>query len=447
MKKAITYILGIILLFVGYMGYTTYPKFDIINGFSSKNITSCVFLTHRSQELAEAEDNNVPGMEIADNEIDMSSKSVSSSVYGLKKRMAVYTEGLGAILLPEGKTKRAVLEIPNRKKAATDLIYPYGNLPQKDTVFQHINYEKLTQAVDLAFDTPEDYIKKTRAVLVLHQGHIIAEKYREGFDENSIMMGWSMTKSVTSTVLGILAKQGKVSLDQNHLFEAWEADDRKNITLANLLNMNSGLEWEEDYTQISDATKMLFLAENMSEVQLQKSLTHPTNESWKYSSGTTNLLSGFIRKQFNSQQAYLDFWYGELIDKIGMESMVIETDYAGNFVGSSYGWATMRDWAKLGILYLNEGHWNGEQIIDTTWVNFSKNPTNSSDGGYGGHFWLNAGGKYPDVPKDMYAAIGFQGQYVFIIPSENLVVVRTGMKNKEGFDINGFLKGIVEAVE
>ncbi len=443
MKKVVKYVLFALLLGGVYFAYENYLKLDLIDGFSAKNITSCVFLAHRSQELTETEDNNVPSMSLAFNEVNGEEKSVTSTVYGLKKRKAVYTEGLGALLLPQNKNTRGFQEVPNRNFTTQNLPYPYGDLPQKDTTFADINYPDLQKGILNAFAKS----KKTRSVLVLYDGYVIAEKYADGFDENSIMMGWSMTKSVTATIFGVLQKQGKLSIDDNHLFPEWEGDDRKNITLRNLLNMNSGLEWEERYDHISDATKMLFKAEDMSRAQLVKKLTKKTNESWSYSSGTTNLLSGFLRKKFDSRQAYFDFWYRELIDKIGMHSMVIETDYVGNFVGSSYGWATTRDWAKLGQLYLNQGNWNGEQIIDTSWVNFVKKPTNTSNGRYGGHFWLNAGGFFPDVPRDLYACDGFMGQYVFVIPSKKLVIVRTGLSTKEEFDRNDFLKEIIDAVK
>ena len=243
-----------------------------------------------------------------------------------------------------------------------------------------------------------------------------------------------------------MEKQGIITLTDDKLFTEWFDDDRKNITLSNLLNMNSGLEWEEDYTKICDVTRMLFIEPDMSVVQLEKELEGTPNNSWNYSSGTSNMLSGFIRNKFRSHQEYLDYWYSDLIDRIGMYSMLIETDYSGNYVGSSYAWATIRDWGKFGLLYLHNGNWNGEQLLNKSWVDFSKTPTNGSDGVYGGHFWLNAGGKYPDVPRDLFSCNGYQGQYVFIIPSKDLVVVRTGLKEYPEFDVNEFLKEIVESI-
>jgi len=130
-----------------------------------------------------------------------------------------------------------------------------------------------------------------------------------------------------------------------------------------------------------------------------------------------------------------------------MHSMLIETDYSGNYVGSSYGWATARDWAKFGLLYLHNGNWNGEQLINKSWIDFTKKPTNGSNGVYGGHFWMNAGGKYPDVPKDMFSCNGFQGQRLYIIPSRDLVVLRTGLKGESNFNVNQFLSNIIKSIE
>jgi len=211
--------------------------------------------------------------------------------------------------------------------------------------------------------------------------------------------------------------------------------------------MNSGLEWDEQYDKICDATQMLFHDEDMTRSQLLKPAVFAPNTHWNYSSGTTNLLSGILRKQFKTHQEYLDFWYSALIDKIGMHSMVIETDMAGNYVGSSYGWATTRDWSKLGLLYLHKGNWNGEQIFNASWEKYVSTPTNTSEGKYGAHFWLNADGFYPDAPRDMYSCNGFNGQKIFIIPSRDLVIVRLGLTGDAKFDFNGLLKGISGSIK
>ncbi|MBV1924596.1 MAG: beta-lactamase family protein [Flavobacteriaceae bacterium] len=448
MKKIIKYVFFVLLLVVGYFAFTTYPKLDLVSGFSSKSVASHLFIAERSQEYTEAEDNNLPSIGLATNEVHANEKYVLSNTFGIKERKALYRKGLGTVLLPEDASEEDLFkEIPFRNKTKSNLPYPYGDLPQKDTVFDNVDYTLLKKNVHNAFVDSEVKSQKTRSVLVVYKNQIIAEEYTDGFNEESIILGWSMTKSIVNTVLGILEKDKKIKLNQTNLFSEWKDDKRTDISLKNLINMNSGLAWEEDYTKICDATKMFFLATDMSKIQKEKALIGKPNETWNYSSGTSNLLSGFIRNQFNTQQEYLDFWYSELIDKIGMHSMLLETDFVGNYVGSSYAWATTRDWAKFGLLYLHDGNWNGEQLINTSWVEFTKKPTQGSDGVYGGHFWLNAGGKYPDVPKDLYSCNGFQGQFVFIIPSKDLVVVRTGLKNNPDFDINNFLSGIISSIQ
>ena len=128
-----------------------------------------------------------------------------------------------------------------------------------------------------------------------------------------------------------------------------------------------------------------------------------------------------------------------------MHSLLMETDFAGNFVGSSYAWASTRDWAKFGLLYLRNGNWNGTVLFDKSWVNYITTPTEHSDGIYGAHFWLNAEGMYKSVPRDLYSANGYNGQYVFVIPSKDLVIVRTGLAEPPEFDLNTFLAEVVAA--
>lgn len=447
MKKTVKVLALVLLVALVYGRIAIYPQLDLISGFSAKSVASGHFLANRSLELIEGGDNDIDKIDWAKNVIDASESSVSSTVYGFKKRKAIYREGLGATLINADFDVSKPYEVPNRTKQSINLPYPYGNLEPKDTVFAEVDYTKLQKSLANAFDEKEEKKKRTRSVLVLYKGHLIGEKYADGFTKDSKMLGWSMTKSITATYFGILQKQGQFDITKPAPIAAWQNDNRKHITTANLLEMNSGLEWEERYDKICDATRMLFIEEDMTQSQINKPLTGKPNQSWNYSSGTTNLLSGILRQQFKSHQDYLDFWYAELIDKIGMHSMLIETDMAGNFVGSSYGWATTRDWAKFGQLYLNKGNWNGEQLFEESWANYVATPTNSSNGEYGGQFWLNAGGKYPDVPKDMYFASGFQGQKVIIIPSHDLVIVRFGLTEDENFDFNGMMKEILDSIK
>jgi len=438
-KKSLKIVALLAIVILMYVTYSNYPRLTMISGYSAKNMSSSVFIANRSLEFTDENDNGFGPINIAKDEVDLDQKIATASVYGLMKRKAIYREGLGSVLVPDDFDENQSFEVPQRNKVSTNLAYPYGESDQKDTLFTNVNYEKLAVAVHKAFDS----LNKTRSVLVIYKDHIIAEEYGANFNKSSKILGWSMTKSITSTIYGILQKQGKLDINDTPKIDAWKNDDRSKITLNDLLHMNSGLEWEEDYSKISDVTKMLFLEEDMGDVQIKKPRTNETNNAWNYSSGTSNLLSKNMKTYFDSNQEYLNFWYSDLIDRIGMHSMVLEADLSSTYVGSSYGWATTRDWAKFGLLYLHRGNWNGDQLFNETWVDYVKTPTNSSSGRYGGHFWLNAGGYYPDAPREMYSANGFQGQRVFIIPSKELVIVRMGL---DTMDFNGFLKDVLSTI-
>jgi CubicO group peptidase (beta-lactamase class C family) len=446
MQKYYKIVISFFFLLLVYLVLANYPKLELISGFSAKNVASAHFIDNRSLELIEKTDNDFDVIGWATNQINESGKFVTASVFGLQERKAIYRKGLGATLINDNFDSTKPYEVPKRIQHKNKLPFPYGELEPKDSSFSNIDYAKLNRAVADAFDANGEDDKRTRSVLVIYKDKIIAEKYSEGFNKNSVILGWSMTKSITGTLFGILQKQRKFNIYKPAPIPEWQNDNRKYITTNDLLHMNSGLEWEEAYDKICDATEMLFHDEDMTRSQLLKPAIFKPNTHWNYSSGTTNLLSGILRKQFKTHQEYLDFWYSALIDKIGMHSMVVETDMVGNYVGSSYAWATTRDWSKLGLLYLHKGNWNGEQLFDASWAKYVSTPTNTSEGRYGAQFWLNAGGYYPDVPRDMYACNGFQGQKVFIIPSQDLVIVRMGLTGDSKFDFNGLLKGIVGCV-
>lgn len=446
MKKYFKIGVFIFFLFLVYFGFANYPKLELISGFSAKSVASGHFIDNRSLDVIEKSDNDFDVIGWATNEISESGKFATANVLGLKNRKAVYREGLGATLIDDAFDVTKPYEIPKRTKSNNKLPFPYGDLVPKDTVFENVNYTKLNKVVANAFDAKGNNYKRTRSVLVIYKDKIIAEKYADGFTKNSVILGWSMTKSITGTLFGILEKQRRFDIYKPAPIAEWQNDNRKYITTNDLLHMNSGLEWDEYYDRICDATKMLFQDKDMTQSQLIKPAVFKPNTHWNYSSGTTNLLSGILRKQFKTHQEYLDFWYSALIDKIGMHSMLVETDMAGNYVGSSYGWATTRDWSKLGLLYLHKGNWNGEQLFDPNWAKYVSTPTDTSHGRYGAQFWLNEGYYFPNAPRDLYYCSGFQGQMVAIIPSMDLVIVRMGLTEEPQFDFNGFLSGIVGSV-
>lgn len=444
-KRILGYALLLFLLALVYVLYTNYPKLEFISGFAAKNICSCEFIDQRAIAYTENNDNNFSPVNLAKSSVDVASQSATADVYGLKQRTAIYRKGLGCVLVPEHMALDAIeSQQPRRVLDPKPLPYPYGDGAQKDTVFSTLDYNQIQQAVDMAFNNNE--VQKTRAVLVIYKDQIIAERYVDSLNRNSKLLGWSMTKSVLATLYGILSYERGFSIDQPAKVEAWKNDERAKITYTDLFHMNSGLEWEEDYAQISDVTRMLFQAKDMAKVQAEKKAAYAPNTHFNYSSGTTNLLSGLLRQEFDSYEEYLNFPYQKLIDRIGMHSMLIETDAVGTFVGSSYGWATTRDWGKFGLLYLHQGNWNGDQLFDKHWVDFVTTAAPNSEKQYGGHFWLSTPEKLPDVPVDTYYADGFQGQRVYIVPSKDLVVVRLGLASTAYFDFNAFLSGITNAI-
>ena len=432
-------ILLLLLITVTIAVIYNYPKLNILAGYSAKNTASSVFVAKRSLEFTDKTDNNFSPVNLADDYINKNNESATSSAFGLLTRKAIYRDGLGALLTLTKEDESATYLKPKRSISDNKTPYPYGNAEQKDTVFNNIDYNKLNNTVASIFGK-----RQTRAVIVIYKDQIIAEKYAKGFNKDSRILGWSMTKSVLSTVFGVMQYQQKLDVMDKAPIDSWQNDERKNITIHNLLQMNSGLAWDENYDEISDATKMLFLERDMTKMQEEKPLTGKINASWNYSSGTSNLLSGIVRSKFKTHQEYLDYWYTNLIDKIGMNSMILEADLAGNYVASSYAWATPRDWGKFGLLYLHQGNWNGEQIFAKDWVKYITEPTPTSNGTYGAQFWLNVGGRLKDVPKKMFFADGYQGQRVYILPDQDLVIVRMALS---WMDENTFLKGILESIK
>ena len=225
----------------------------------------------------------------------------------------------------------------------------------------------------------------------------------------------------------------------------WQNDMRREITLDALLRMSSGLEFVEDYASPSDATRMLFGAKNAASVAIAAPAIAKPNEVWSYSSGTTNILQAIIRRQFSNHADYVAYPYQRLFSKLGMTSAVLESDASGVFVGSSFMYATARDWAKFGQLYLQDGVWQGERLLPEGWVRYSSTPTPKSNGVYAAQFWLNKND--PAFPQDAFMADGFEGQNVAIIPSKNVVIVRLGLSRGGAFDDNAFIKRIVSALE
>lgn len=445
MKKVLIGLLVIILIAFGILAKYLIDRSTIFTGFAAKNVASGVFIAGRTQKSIEALDINFFPVNLAKTTVDMKNKTVTSNFYGFGKQTAVYREGLGVALIGDMNEKEVASQACNKcvnGDYEPDVYWPQGD-KDRDTVLSFVNTEKLNAAIDTALKQGN-----TRAILVAYDTLVKWEKYGAGFDEKTPILGWSMSKSITSAMVGVLVKEGKLKLNAPAPVKEWANDERAKITLRSLLNMTSGLKWVEDYGDISDATKMLYSSAAIAGYAIQVPSEYAPDSVWYYSSGTSNILQEIIRRQFNDIHDYWAFPQEAIFHKIGMNHTIMETDAAGIFVGSSYTYAPARDWARFGLLYLNNGVWRNDTIINPSWVNFTQQEAPHSDGQYGAQFWLNkSGSELPDAPKDIYYADGYQGQRVYVIPSKKLVIVRFGISKHGEFDYNKMVNSILSAFE
>ncbi len=347
--------------------------------------------------------------------------SASASLFGLGSTKAKFRPGLGCTLVRAGSEQLDDIVVPTLVESLEP--WPRGSMVN--------SLDKSMQsqlATVLAQDNAENL--QTRALLVVRNGNIIAEAYVEGFSPQTPLMGWSMGKSLSAIMLGHLAYVDKLAMDEANLFAEWSGDDRRNITLQQLLQMSSGLDFSEVYAPGSDATRMLFVEASASGVAKASALIHPPGTHFSYSSGTANLLSEVFVNRTGGTQAAVDTLHKEILAPMAMAHTTLELDASGVFMGSSNIYSSTRDWARLGLLLLQKGELNGHRIVSEQWV-MQATSRNSSDNerAYGYQVWLNQGDKalrWPDLPADAYAFTGNRGQRVMIIPSLQTLIVRMG---------------------
>lgn len=435
-------------------------SFPIISGYNAKQMCICVFVSGRDPKDIDTSDLGKFPLSIATNKVNFHDSSVTSTVWGMATKKVIYRKGIGCTLINdinEEQLRSQVFEIPPAPLQNTDTIaWPNGDkivyaLPLV------INKTKLNVSVDSAFTEPYPGKKqRTRAIVILYDGQLVAEKYAPGFNKGTKMYGWSMAKSVTSALIGTLVQQHKLNISQPAPVPEWSDanDPRHAITIENLLHQMSGLDFLEDYTKASDVTNMLYQEDNMAAFTARHKLAHKPGTVFSYSSGNSNILARIIR-QTVGEKKYAGYPFSALFYKIGMYSASFEPDASGTYVGSSYINATARDYARFGLLYYNDGIWNGERILPEGWVsNTRKSPEANKLKNYGYQFWLNgsdemnpAQKKYPDAPADMFYCDGFGYQYIYIIPSKKLIIVRLGLTLDRSFDENKFIKNIIASID
>jgi CubicO group peptidase (beta-lactamase class C family) len=290
--------------------------------------------------------------------------------------------------------------------------------------------------VDRAFQEPNpSRLRRTHAVVVVHDGDIVAERYARGVGPDTPLPGWSMAKSVLNALVGILIDEGRLSIESKELLPVWRSPDaRAVISLEDLLRMRSGLRFSEMYSNPwSDVLWMLFNAPDAAGYAASRPLRAPPGSVWSYTSGTTNILSSIVRRTVG-ESAYPSWPRRALFDRIGMTSAVVERDASGTFIFSSFMLATARDWARYGQLWADGGQCGDRAILSRDWTRFSTTPTvQSADGRFGAHWWLKLnpeiGGDDPvaaSIASDAFFAIGHEGQTLTVIPSRRLVIVRLG---------------------
>ena len=424
MVTTVLWVAGAALLAWGVYQLRIYPQVGA--GYRAKVICTAVFGSGRELDAhvwSQVADDAYLVLRPFSVKIDPVAQTVTASLLGWFPRTAAHRDGLGATLLSE---------------------HPAAALGSAPTVFaprasewrQASGSPELHRIVERAFEEPNPQrLRRTYAVLVVHDGQIVAERYACGVTASTPMPGWSMTKSVLNALVGILVSEGRLSLDQRELRSEWRAPDpRSAITLEDLLRMRTGLRFSEAYgNPWSDVLRMLYRSHDMAACAAQSPLAAAPGTTWQYSSGTTNLLSSVVRATVGDG-SYHAWPRHALFDRLGMDSAVMEPDGAGTFVCSSYMVATARDWASLGQLFVDGGRANGSQILDPAWIRFSTTPTpQSPDGRFGAHWWVKLNedigggpGGWSRIAPDAFFAVGHEAQTLSVIPSKRLVVVRLG---------------------
>lgn len=454
-KIIIRSVLFLLLIIVGGGIWYAWRAFPIIAGYGAKNMASAVFLQHRKPADIVKEDLADFPLTLGTFTLNEKDSSVTGSVWGFAKRKAIYRKGVGCTLINEfgeEEIRKQVFNFPSPPAINKDSIpWPYGDKTD-DTIPANIFKGQLDRAVYNAFDQYKNGKPVyTRAVIVCYDGKIIAEKYAEGFNKNTVMLGWSDSKSFIGAMIGILVKEGKLKVHEPAPVPEWKGTAKEKITLLNLLQQTSGLDFKEDYAGPSEVTNMLFKYGDMAAFAAKLPLKHQPGTVFNYSSGNTNILSRIIRHTVGEKD-YAAFPYSALFHKINADSFLLEPDASGTYIGSSYSYATARDFLRFGLLYYNNGKWNGEQVLPEDWVKQSIVPPASNPyKNYGYQFWLNGQNEkditkkaYPDVPDDMFYADGYGGQDIYVIPSKKLVVVRLGL---HVIDENKFLKEVIASVK
>lgn len=417
-------------------------------GLAAKLLASAVFISGRDPERVVAEDFVSPvygNHDWSSTKIDVDREKgrVTLSTAKAGSRTAVFTgpDAQGVVLLPVEETSlRFTPRKISRQLPPADSTWPWGERIDPSARPPGIDEDALRKGVAIAFeDSDEARRQRTRAIVVLYQGQLVAERYAPGFHQGQALIGWSMGKTITAALLGIVSDwEPKLDLHAPAPIAEWQRpqDPRAQITVANLMNMSGGLSCpspgieDPDYATPRNVHNSIYYGiADAHLAMLSRPLQDPPGSRWQYRNVNTFGLAHIVRERVRARGLdYLAFPQHALFDRIGARSFVLETDLAGNFLITGFNYATARDWARFGEFLRRDGiAFDGTRLLPPGWVEFMRKPAPSlKKPYYGGQVWLNADGMLASLPRDAYFARGAMEQIVLVIPSRETVVIRLG---------------------
>lgn len=428
-------------------------------GFHAGFICSGVFVAKRDladvlrDELGQG---GLPGggtISASDIAVDYDTKSVRVAYSGSDvPRLAVFWDGFGTILMPEGATLTDVemlprVDVPFPSGDAAKIPWPNGDMLSDTPLPGEVDLAKLEAAIEGAFSAEKFQPSKTLGVVIVYKDRVIAERYAPSWNMHTQYRSWSTAKSITNALIGILVEKGKLDVSDPAPIPEWheKGDRRGAITIENLLHMSSGLQ-----STGSATGKAYWGGINTAKEVAAQPLEKEPGTRWKYSNYDTLLLIRSLKEVLGDKNTYLTFPRRELLNKIGMRHTFPEIDPYGNFILSSQMYTTARDLARFGLLYLHDGVWDGERILPEGWVDYTRTPAPAKvtgrDWGYGAQFWLF--NNDPRVPSDTFTTAGHLGQHSTIVPAHDLVVARTGLDPNVGskWDQIEFTADVIKAI-